>query len=132
MIDLARLRRLCEAAIPGPWRWTDFHHLDRRDNPNGITIGGISESDRAYLEAFDPTTVLALLDRIEEAERALAECSAPFMIGDMDGIKWEALAREFNRRQTVAALAIGQPTCVPAPLNDRRRGGAAEKMGTKP
>ena len=128
MIDLARLRRLCEAALPGPWRWTDFHHLDRRDNPNGITIGGISESDRAYLEAFDPSTVLALLDRIEGAERIIE------------------IAKEFRDKGTKLTSCDRGPCQQVVECDDRsdpqarlydalaameKRGGAAEKMGTK-
>jgi hypothetical protein len=45
-------------------------------------------------------------DRIEELERALSECAAPFIIGDQDGIRHEEIAREFNRRQRVARAVL--------------------------
>ena len=52
---------------------------------------------------------VAAVDRIAELEVALQECAAPFRFGTQSGIEWESIAREFNRRQGVAADALGLP-----------------------
>lgn len=52
----------------------------------------------------------AMAAEIERLRAALAECAAPHLLGNEAGIDWEGLAREFSRRQQVAAKAIGKPT----------------------
>ena len=47
--------------------------------------------------------------RIRRVEAALTECAAPFICGNQDGIDFEAIASEFNRRQRVASKALGLP-----------------------
>ena len=62
---LQELRRIAEAATPGPWA---FPH---QKDPYGCYLLPLSENNASYIATFDPTTVLALLDRIEELEAVL-------------------------------------------------------------
>lgn len=55
-----------------------------------------------------------LIKRIEVLENALHECAKMHILGNQDGIDWEGLAREFNRRQQIAADALGLPRAVDA------------------
>lgn len=69
----------------------------------------------------DPVTLSDVLDGLRDAylERgeALRECAAPFVfpttasVGDKVQMvfDYEALAKEFNRRQRIAAVASGEP-----------------------
>lgn len=71
------LRRLAEAATPGPWRvegWDDGMVVQ---NPNGDIIVDYSIStgddkadvaDAAYIVACSPDRILALLDRLDALE----------------------------------------------------------------
>lgn len=47
-------------------------------------------------------------DAIEAAEKALDDCASLFVVADSQGIHWEALAGEFNRRQKIAKTAIAK------------------------
>lgn len=94
--DYDKLRHLAEAATPGPWRQglgEDRPHLDypsydiltvaTRESNHGlgtvtqarIVLDGEWENpaDTAFVAAFDPTTALALLDRIEQLQAACRE-----------------------------------------------------------
>lgn len=80
MIDLDELRKLAEAATPGPWH---FHQDDgtaldisevcipRPEEDVDLSIASLLEDrDGAFIAAANPATVLALLDRVERAEAA--------------------------------------------------------------
>lgn len=54
-------------------------------------------------------------DHVERLEEALRECAEPFRFGTDKGVEWESIAREFNRRQGVAADAIGIARCRELP-----------------
>ena len=93
--DTAALRKVAEAATPGPW-WTHHStpsevwcgdealtlHLDQEGGTDDEweawervgtrSIGDFGEADAAHVAAFDPPTALALLDRLEAAERQVA------------------------------------------------------------
>lgn len=88
---------MIKAAIDADHKWTE-EHID--DDP-GRRI-------RAVLEAaLAPEPVAG---EAEALGRALAECASPFNIGSEKGlIDFETLAREFNRRQRIAATALGRP-----------------------
>lgn len=77
-LDLTALRDIANAATEGEW-WT------RQFEPNVIDIfagdgaggnPGVAEAwhpeDARHIAAFDPPTVLALLDRLEAAEKQIA------------------------------------------------------------
>ena len=78
--DDAELRRLAEAATPGPWSLTDGdpamigqHWTIRRQGVPGILISGFTygwNGDAAYIAAANPAVVLALLDRLAHMTEA--------------------------------------------------------------
>src|SRR5690606_38182934 len=78
---LAELRRIAEAATPGPWAVNPFKALvDEMATltpvcamlwPTELRTEEQTLSNALHIAAFDPTTVLALLDRIEALEAVL-------------------------------------------------------------
>lgn len=88
MEDLNELRKIAEQATPGPWKaethcayTEDKYHavysVDAGDSPVISQLGcgccdvglEVSKPDAAFVTAFNPDTVLALLNRLEQAER---------------------------------------------------------------
>lgn len=80
MTDYADLRRLAEAATPGPW-FDDYGKIGAGDS-------GIGEMDRsddaAYIAAASPDVVLALLDRLDGLRAALDRLLAVAMVEEED------------------------------------------------
>ena len=86
--DEKALRKLAEAATPGPWHWDYPQDREKWSNELGRLMAGDQEilnfghaeqyyptegeeptpQDSAYIAAIDPTTLLALLDRIDDLE----------------------------------------------------------------
>lgn len=85
--DLEELRSIALAATPGPWNWVGDLSMNEAslESPSeegyvlsayGLHTEGfvdVGESDAAFIAAANPATVLALLDRLEAAERELIE-----------------------------------------------------------
>lgn len=86
-VDLAELRKLAEAATPGPWRGdrydgtVKYDLLGANDEPvisgdNGNSDHGPygirNESDEKFLMAANPAVVLALLDTIASQRQVIA------------------------------------------------------------
>lgn len=74
-INLDKLRRMAEAATPGPWDITgngDWKREVRGPDWNVAWCGHMStlraHADATYIAAVNPATVIALLDRLERAE----------------------------------------------------------------
>lgn len=128
-IDTGALRKVAEAATPGPW--TVKHHgaggvieawAVETDDPQrdavcidfdrdyGDPMGGCEDEATAlHIAAFDPPTVLALLDRLEAAEAKVARV--------------EALREEFKSRGGLTLLVeTGESVAgmLEAALEDRR------------
>lgn len=88
MSDIERLREIAAKATPGPWRKSLFEGDDGTPHIGdfGWTVYGCpagetedSEQGRAdadYIAEADPSTVLALLDRLEAAEAAVERVRA--------------------------------------------------------
>ena len=88
-LDLTKLREIANAATPGPWECGMTTFWDPRNGPthacvrvenaewwdNLAVIEGSTEADRnmAHIAAFDPPTVIALLDEIEELRAKVTE-----------------------------------------------------------
>ena len=97
--DEAELRRLAEAATPGPWSLTDGdpamsgqHWTIRRQGVPGIRISGFTygfNGDAAYIAAANPAAVLGLLDRLahmtEARDNARAEVER--LAGQVAGVR---------------------------------------------
>lgn len=94
-LDLAALRKAAEAATPGPWRHPDHGSVFAADSeqPDGTHVavarcgdewvpsGGLmcwrqAKANAVHIAAFDPPTCLALLDRLDAAERELTQLRA--------------------------------------------------------
>ena len=82
MTDREELRKLAEAATPGPWTWDDFgsHPRPSLGNPHikqgeVLTCAALlwpCDEDAAYIVAANPAAVLDLLDQCDAAEAKLA------------------------------------------------------------
>lgn len=106
--DLTELRRIAEAATQGAWTWSAETDGWGDCGPNletaergplyfdgsqgaaetivrswGHDANGISveDADAEHIATFNPQTVLALLDRLERAEKTIAEAQAIFRPG---------------------------------------------------
>ena len=78
-LNLTKLRKIAEAATPGPWNLhtlrTDETHDIRGsidDEANIVIYAECEDADAAHVATFDPPTVLALIDEVEQL-RAVAE-----------------------------------------------------------
>ncbi len=83
-----RLRELAAKATPGPWHVDGMWDVSARDEdcePFVIaSTEGQQDRDRnaAFIATADPATVTALLDRVDELERALIEAKRRlFLVG---------------------------------------------------
>ncbi len=75
-LDLDALEATARAATPGPWKYPHRHHPDVVTTKHGCLwnpgTGRINdEEDAEHIAAFDPTTVLALIARLREAETCI-------------------------------------------------------------
>ncbi|MDN2616451.1 ead/Ea22-like family protein [Enterobacter kobei] len=77
-IDKQVLRTAAENATPGEWCTDDYHGViaDAGLNANyyiASCSGPDNRSNKRFIAAANPTTVLALLDELEAAEKRIAE-----------------------------------------------------------
>lgn len=99
-IDLAHLRKLAEAATPGPWfaHWNEHYWQTNTECElfPGQQIGDVcaskfmyvkgekeviedhGEANAAYIAAANPQTILSLLSMIEELTQNLAQCKQDY------------------------------------------------------
>lgn len=99
--DLTHLRNLAEVATPGPWRalpddhWncTAVHwdNIDADDDGHahdyGYDVCHVDDSkrpdeDAKFIAAFSPDTAIALLDRLDAANKKIANWSGAASFGD--------------------------------------------------
>lgn len=88
-MELNELRKIAEAATPGPWEKHDLPVAVANSNftihaPNAVGVptwttalppeiaSTLKAEDAEFVATFDPETVLALLSRLEQAEQAVA------------------------------------------------------------
>lgn len=81
-LDLTNLRKVAEAATPGPWEMrNESPQMDGRNftlrvhGKAGIRMSAHCygfNGDPEFIATFDPPTVFALLSRLEQAEQAVA------------------------------------------------------------
>ncbi|MCM7123152.1 ead/Ea22-like family protein [Enterobacter hormaechei] len=80
-IDKQSLRTAAENATPGEWCTDDYHGViaDAGLNANyyiSSCSGPDNRSNKRFIAAANPATVLALLDELEAAEKRIAEMEA--------------------------------------------------------
>lgn len=83
MTPRSKLREIASKATPGPWANDDkvntFLLTAGRDRdgafiyPACTCYSANSEANVAFIATFNPSTVLSLLDALDEAERAISE-----------------------------------------------------------
>ena len=87
MIDTKELRRLAQAATPGPWEFwhgmiaTDIDNdggvvIAKRPTPSGGKLQARVDTNFQYIVAAYPAASLELLDRLEAAEKERDELRA--------------------------------------------------------
>ena len=75
-IDIENLRRLAQAATPGPWASGRAGEIwDRKGNQIGHIVEGFPgpEGTAAHIAAANPKTVLGLIEEIERLRGLLAD-----------------------------------------------------------
>ena len=75
MTDHDDLRKLAEAATPGPWKrgkTNDFSKLAHVSAP-GVTVCAANLDDAAYIAAMSPEVTLELLDGLKAAQEQVAQ-----------------------------------------------------------
>ncbi len=68
MTDIQELKRLAEAATPGPWENGCYEVYEVNGSADRICKGASAE-DSAFIAAANPTAILSLLTRIEALEQ---------------------------------------------------------------
>lgn len=114
MTDLNELKKLAEAATPGPWSCPIEDHdsiaaqVEFIERPGGLALSAVwlasvdqenrgdydsercfsqeAENDRRFIAAANPTTVLDLIARLERAEKALEQAAVFLDINDLSVI----------------------------------------------
>jgi hypothetical protein len=73
MSDYEALREAAEKATPGPWRRSGSWIMAPSRYLVALWGEGwkVEEADATYIAAANPTTILALLDRLQAAERVV-------------------------------------------------------------
>lgn len=112
--DLTALAALAEAATPGPWKrnssWVETDAVSERDD---IVSGRNSWTDErfknsaanlTYIAAASPTTILALIRRVQAAEAELAATRAA--IAEWRKEHWAAAA-DTTLMETMDRIAEG-------------------------
>ncbi|HCJ9634185.1 TPA: ead/Ea22-like family protein [Escherichia coli] len=120
-IDKRGLREAAEKATKGRWAVEFDDEIYSTDGVNHEQIAMVfSENearDAAFIAAANPTTVLALLDELEAAEKRIAELEANkckpvmFIDGDIspaDADKLAAVIREFNEETETPAARMAR------------------------
>jgi len=82
---LQELRRIAEAATPGPWEWDKYLHLfsaagkpvlTKPFSPDNPDVVEARPEDLDYIERFNPETALALLDEIKWLQQKVQRANA--------------------------------------------------------
>ncbi|EOY3622951.1 ead/Ea22-like family protein [Enterobacter hormaechei] len=84
-IDKQSLRTAAENATPGEWCTDDYHGViaDAGLNANyyiALCSGPDNRSNKRFIAAANPATVLALLDELEAKDKQIADLKEAFRI----------------------------------------------------
>ena len=135
MIDINELRRLAQAATPGPWigcgpsfgeslpKYLNEVVVDREgDEDDGYSICnapiGLDEelsADMAFIAAANPATVIELLDRLEAAEKGREQLRSMIQValvvldevcGNINPERGYADELETDVKRAIAAISL--------------------------
>lgn len=102
-LDLDALEAVARAATPGPWEFCDAHVIPRVECGSADIAEEVANLDNAvHISVFDPSTVLALIGRVREAEAELLEAHAHFAV--QEGRLREAVTRAESAEATIARV----------------------------
>lgn len=98
-VDTKKLREFAEAATPGPWKASGWHHekFDGNHEVKSLTgnewvcetnVSRLYEENAAFIAAADPQTVIGLLDKLAAMTAARDEACD----------HWEEYAEDVHRR----------------------------------
>lgn len=113
---LAELRRLAEAATPGPWKVDDFTTVTEADEGTTLWVdvcGGDTqaEKDAAYIAACDPQTVAALVEAVKAAQAVMDTSNGETRVQPSDMYRLrDALAPFASAQSADAPLPDGEAT----------------------
>ena len=153
--DWAALRRLAEAATPGPWEAEHKPHARMTGDmwfllgPDRLHLGGLcawtddapeeASANAAYIAAAHPAAVLALLDRAEraEAERDAAQQMSDGRLACIERMEAERDAARAEAERMREALNTPElhdfaAGVVSEAQHQRERWGAAHDAGKAP
>src|SRR5690606_12936570 len=129
---LRELRRVAEAATPGPWAWRmsqdgrilDLITLETGYNEEIITPSHINAwlqvkgGLKDFIPTFDPATALALLDEIERLRRVLEQVEweqSPANCPICDGYKSHGHAPDCELAAALASAPAAPPAAQERP-----------------
>lgn len=115
-IDRSELRRLCEAATPGPWAYEDGSIVNREHEGDDWDIAEVYPQNRAnaHLIAAARTALPALLDALESAEAMVSALN-----GDVTELGQRLEAAEERERGLRKALEEIARQKLHAEITDR-------------
>lgn len=136
------LERLARAASPGPWGAGDGNYpgsavrsygddicetADKVENEVGARR---SAADAAFIAAFNPSTALALLERVRKAEAVASESAEWARALEVRIDSWRELHKEVEARakKAEANVTLLAQQVVDA-LNDCNHGGGGTPVG---
>lgn len=105
MIDINELRRLLQAATPGPWKMLpvgdgmprfaiadgDYLSILTIVEEGGCTFGVVyADSDARYISAANPAAISEILDRLEAAEKERDDVAQQLVQAEIGKRKLEA------------------------------------------
>ena len=135
---MQKLRKIAEAATQGEWEFQPSgdsecgepqccsEYWDNRIWADGMVIAEshhLSDTDADHIAAFDPTTVLALIDEIERLRTitdAQVEAAAEVLTLDIDGSEWDEISPKAQdkvrelARQCLEAAREARETTAPS------------------
>ena len=126
MIDFNELRRLAQAATPGPWKMlpvgdgrqkftvanSEFLSILTVTDEGGATFGTVyDDADARFIAAANPATITEILDRLEDAESdALEQARLNGMGASREAALMAKLeAAEKSDAESIAMYRIGGP-----------------------
>jgi hypothetical protein len=107
-----RLRRLAEAATPGPWQWSTYCggrrylSLLASDEPLRLLTHNedagydVSVGNAEYIAATDPTTLLSLIDELDRQHTAIAQAALWLQVGIDNGGRLAAIGDALRALET--------------------------------
>lgn len=121
--ERARLRAVAEAATPGPWDAElngGVVAYRNEGRPDIVSDYCEAKEDAAHIAAFDPPTVLALLDALDAVHAAYA---------DLEAARLETMHQRDEARRKLAAVEAltldlcdcGEPDCTESAQRDAIR-----------